>query len=166
LARRQTKLKIKNFGSTLSNYLIGEVTRSPNLGVGGRFSFQAVFGVDRGLSSVHPDTGLSIQVLFGGGGGFVFLSANGNAQGALLLSLEGGKDFIFFHVALFPHCIPMVFPLSSYWVLNMFSKFTMCSATCSPYKPAYIGERRTILPKHMGRTYVHQNRTFYFEEPP
>jgi hypothetical protein len=78
------------------------------LGVGGRFSFQAVFGVDRGLSSVHLDTGLSIQVLFGGGGGFVFLSANGNAQGALLLSLEAGRIFyfIFFHFALFPIAFP------------------------------------------------------------
>jgi hypothetical protein len=57
------------------------VTRSPNLGVGGRlegrFFFQAIFGVDSGLSSVHLDTGLSMQVLFGGQGGFVFLSANG-----------------------------------------------------------------------------------------
>ncbi len=79
------------------------MSRSPNLGGGGRlegrFFCQAVFGVDSGLSSVHLDTGLSMQVLFEGGGGFVFLSANGKGQGALflfLLSLEGGKDFFFF----------------------------------------------------------------------
>jgi len=40
------------------------------------------------------ESGLSMQVLFGrGGGGFIFLSANGKAQGALLLfllSLRGG----------------------------------------------------------------------------
>ncbi len=35
---------------------------SPNLGVGGRFLFQAVFGVDSGLSTL--DTELSMQVLF------------------------------------------------------------------------------------------------------
>jgi hypothetical protein len=50
--------KIKNFGGTSSN-LIGEVSKSPNLGGGGRlegrFFFQAVFGVDSGLSSVHLD---------------------------------------------------------------------------------------------------------------
>ncbi len=59
------------------------MTRSPNSGVGGRLegrSFLAVFGEDSGLSSVHLDIGLSMQVLFWGGGGFVFLSANGKAQ--------------------------------------------------------------------------------------
>jgi len=105
------------------------VTRSPNLGVGGRFSFQAVFGVDRGLSSVHLDTGLSIQVLFGGGGGFVLLSANGNAQGALLLSLEGGKDFyfiLFFILPCFPlrsHAVPSKFLLGSQYVLQVHNVF-------------------------------------------
>jgi len=55
------------------------------------------------------DNGLSVQVLFGcRGGGFIFLSANGKAQGALLLfllSLGGEKDI-----------------------------FSMCSSTCSAYK--------------------------------
>jgi hypothetical protein len=65
--------------------------------------------VDSGLSSVHLDTGLSMQVLFEAGGGFVFLSANGKGQGALflfLLSLEGGKDFFFLHFALFANLFP------------------------------------------------------------
>jgi len=30
-----------------------------------RFSFQVVFGVESGLSSVHLDIGLSMEVLFG-----------------------------------------------------------------------------------------------------
>ncbi len=93
------------------------MTRSPNLGVRGRlegrFFLQELFGVDSALSSVqvHLDTGLSMQLLFGGRGGIVFLLTNGKAEGALLLfllSLEGGKDF-YFHFALFPN----VFPLSS-----------------------------------------------------
>jgi hypothetical protein len=46
-----------------------------------------------------------MHVLFGEGGGFVFLSANGKAQGALLLSLEGGKGFFFFFILpRFPMC--------------------------------------------------------------
>jgi hypothetical protein len=72
-----------------------------------------------GLSSAHLDSRLSMQVLLGRGGGlgggFVFLSANGKAQGALLLlllSLGAGKDFFF---SFFPvsQCVPTMFPLSS-----------------------------------------------------
>ncbi len=63
------------------------------LEVGGEVFFQAVFGVESGLSRVHLDTGLSMQVLFGtavgggGRGGFIFLSGNRRAEGALLLFL-------------------------------------------------------------------------------
>ncbi len=91
------------------------MTRSPNLGVGERleggfFFSSCVFGVDSGLSSVHLDTGLSMQVLFEGGKGFVFLLTNGKAQGALLLfllGLEGAKDFfiLFFIFPYLPRCL-------------------------------------------------------------
>jgi hypothetical protein len=77
-----------------------------SLGVGvvrgwrGGFFFQVVFGVESGLSMSTwiVDSGLSIQVLLGGAR-FIFLSANGKAQGALLLfllSLGGEKDFFSF----------------------------------------------------------------------
>jgi hypothetical protein len=46
---------------------------SPNLGVGGRlegrFLFQAVFGVDSGLSSVHLSGHWTFHASFIGGGG-------------------------------------------------------------------------------------------------
>ncbi len=57
---------------------------------------------------VHLDSGqwtFHASFIWAGGGGFIFLSANGKAQGALLLfllSLGGGKDF-FFHFSLFPN---------------------------------------------------------------
>jgi len=80
----------------------------------GRFFCQAVFGVE-------VDNGLSMQVLFGhGGGGFIFLSANGKAQGALLLvllSLGGGKDFL----SIFPY-----FPMCSHGVPSKFLMGSQC----------------------------------------
>jgi hypothetical protein len=67
-----------------------------------------------------------------GGGGFIFISANGKGQGALLiflLSLGGGKDF-FSIFPCFPMCshgVPSKFPMGSQYVpqvhnvlLNMF----------------------------------------------
>jgi hypothetical protein len=110
------------------------VTRSPNLGVGERleggfFFSSCVFGVDSGLSSVHLDTGLSMQVLFEGGKGFVFLLTNGKAQSALLLfllSLEGGKEFFFFILPYLPRCLHGV-PSKFLACCHMFPKFTMCS---------------------------------------
>jgi len=63
------------------------------LQVRGEVFFSSVFGVESGLSRV--DTKLSIQVLLGaiarGGGergGFIFLSSNRRAQGALLFLLS------------------------------------------------------------------------------
>jgi hypothetical protein len=59
----------------------------------GRFFFQVVFGVESGLSNVHLDTrhwtfhASFIAGARGGGAGFIFLSANRKAQGALLLFL-------------------------------------------------------------------------------
>ncbi len=52
----------------------------------------------------------------GWGGGFIFLSANGKAQGALLLfllSLGGGGERVFFPFFPVSQCVLMVFPLSS-----------------------------------------------------
>jgi hypothetical protein len=58
------------------------------------FFLQPVFGVESGLSSVDLDTGhWTFHASFIGGGrgvgrgGFIFLSANRRAQGALLLFL-------------------------------------------------------------------------------
>jgi hypothetical protein len=105
---------------------------SPNLGVGGRlegrFFFQAIFSVHSGLSSVHLNTGLSMQLLSWGGGGFFFLSGNGKAQGAsllFLLSLEGGKDF-FFILPCFPMCphgVPSTFLMGSPYVPQVHNVF-------------------------------------------
>ncbi len=59
----------------------------------GRFSFQAVFGVESGMSSVHLDIRhwtFHASFIGGGkgeGGGFIFLLANRKGQGALLLFL-------------------------------------------------------------------------------
>jgi len=56
----------------------------------GGFFFQVVFGVESGQWTFHASF---IWAPGGGGGGFIFLSANGKAQGALLLfllSLGGG----------------------------------------------------------------------------
>jgi hypothetical protein len=65
-----------------------------------------------------------------------FIAANGKAQartqGAFLyflLSLgEGPVKDLFFHFSL----VPTMFLMGSHQVPNMFSKFQMCSPTCSP----------------------------------
>ncbi len=78
----------------------------------GGFIFQVVFGVE---------SGLSMQVLFGRvGGRFTFLSANGKAQGALLLfllSLGDVKDFF----SIFP-----CFPMCSHGVPSKFLMGSQC----------------------------------------
>jgi len=71
-----------------------------------RFFFQAVFGVESGVSSVYLDSGLFMQDLQGGGAG------SGCVLLLFLLSLGGGKGFFF---SFFPvsQCVSMMFPLSS-----------------------------------------------------
>jgi hypothetical protein len=81
-----------------------------------RFFFQAVFGVECEQWTFHA------SFIWARGGGFFFLSANGKAQGALLLfllSLGGKKDFF----SIFP-----CFPMCSH---NVPSKFLMGSQ-CVP----------------------------------
>jgi hypothetical protein len=103
----------------------------------GRFFFSSCIwcgGCGEWTVHVHLDSGLSMQVLFGrGGGGFIFLSTNGKAQGALLLfllSLGGGRDFfsIFPCFSMCSHTVPSKFLMGSQYVpqvhnvfLNMFS---------------------------------------------
>jgi hypothetical protein len=80
----------------------------------GRFFFQAVFGVESGPCPLGQWTFHTSFIGRGEGGGFVFLSANGKTQGALLLfllSFEGKKDFFpFFPVS---QCVLTMFILSS-----------------------------------------------------
>ncbi len=71
----------------------------------GRFFFQAIFGVESGQSMSTWTVDFPCKFYLGTGGGFIFLSANGKAQAALLLfllSLGGGKNFF----SIFP-CFPM-----------------------------------------------------------
>ncbi len=80
----------------------------------GGFFFQAVFGVDSGQWTFHA------SFICARGGGFIFLSANGKAQGALLLfllSLGGGKDFF----SIFP-----CFPMCSHGVPSKFLMGSQC----------------------------------------
>jgi len=95
----------------------------------GVFFFQVVFGVDSGQWTFHA------SFIWAQGGGFIFLSANGKAQSALLLfllSLGGEKDFfsIFPYFPMCSHGVPSKFLM----VPNVFPKFTMCFSTCSAYK--------------------------------
>jgi hypothetical protein len=71
-------------------FLLSFGFRVGRLQVRGKVFFPNVFGVESGLYRV--DIGLSMQVLLGfgrggGRGGFIFLSTNKRAQGALLLFL-------------------------------------------------------------------------------
>jgi hypothetical protein len=77
------------------------------------FFFQAVFGVESGQSMSTWTVNFPCKFYLGVGvGGFIFLSANGKVQGALLLfflSLGGEKDFFpFFPVS---QCVLTMFPL-------------------------------------------------------
>jgi hypothetical protein len=66
------------------------------LGVGGEVVFSSCIWCREWTAHVHLDSELCMQVLLGGGrGGFVFVSANGKTQGALLsflLSLGHKKE--------------------------------------------------------------------------
>jgi len=88
----------------------------------GRFFFQAIFGVESGLSSVHSDTGhwtFHVSFIGGEGGGFIFLSANRKGQGALFLFLlnwgGGTKDFFFSFLCFLmcSHGVPSKFLMGS-----------------------------------------------------
>jgi hypothetical protein len=90
------------------------VTRFPNLGVGGRlegrFFFQAVFGVDSGLSSVHLDMDFPCKFFLGGGGeeNLFSFQAMGRPKVPCFYSFQvwrAGRIF-FFHFALFPNVFP------------------------------------------------------------
>jgi hypothetical protein len=74
----------------------------------GGFFFSSCIWCEKWTVHVHLDNGhwtFHASFIWARRGGFIFLSANGKAQGALLLfllSLGGGKDF-FFHFSLFPN---------------------------------------------------------------
>ncbi len=85
------------------------MTRFPNLGVGGRlegrFFFQAVFGVDSGLSSVHLDMDFPCQFFFGEENLFSF-QAIGRPKVPCFYSFQvwrAGRIF-FFILPCFPMC--------------------------------------------------------------
>ncbi len=120
---------------------------SPNLGVGGRlegrFFFQAVFGVDSGLSSFHLDTGLFHASFILGGMRICFPFRQWEGPRCLDFTpfKLGGREGFFFHFALFPN----VFPWGSLFVPN---RFSICSPS-SQSVPQHVLHISTSLSSHM-----------------
>jgi len=97
----------------------------------GGFFFSSCIWCGEWTVHVHLDNGqwtFHASFIWARGGGFIFLSANGKAQGALLLfllSLGGGKDF-FSIFPCFPMCshgVPSKFLMVSHYVPQVHNVF-------------------------------------------
>ncbi len=108
-----------------------------------------------------------MKVLFRREGGrdlFSFQPMEGpRCLSSIPFKFEGAKRVFIFSFFPLSQCVPTVFPLSS----------NECSPTCSLFKHltfiSYALANVVLLSPICwaeGRNYIHQNRTFYFEEPP
>jgi len=92
------------------------------------FKLYLVWRVDSPCPLGHWTVDFPCKFYLGRGEGFIFLSANGKAQGALLLfllSLGGGKDFfsIFPYFPMCSHDVPSKFLMGSQYVPQVHNAF-------------------------------------------